>query len=188
MRRRCDSAAHRPSGRPGLGLRWVRLRPRAAGSPPPRLPTPTTTNRPASPRPRLRRDLPGAPRVSDGSAGGPDVEPCEAADELFWFRWITGHQVCFVVWQLIAQLLDDVDRGRTSPDEALEPISRYVDSYSAMLLYTGSCPQETYRVVIRPSMRRRHPAFSGSWAPDYWPIRGLFRGRQPSIDLEYGHR
>jgi hypothetical protein len=111
----------------------------------------------------------------------PDLERCDTPDELFWFRWITGHQVCFVLWRLIAQLLDDVNHGRRPPYEALEPMSRFVDGYSAMLLYTGSCPRDIYGVLIRPSMRLRHPAFSGSWAPDYWPIRELFRGRQTSV-------
>jgi hypothetical protein len=111
----------------------------------------------------------------------PEVERCDVSDELFWFRWITGHQVCFVVWRLIAQLLDDVNHGWRSPYEALEPMCRYVDGYSAMLLYTGSCPRNIYTVLIRPSMRLRHPAFSGSWAPDYWPIRELFRSRRPSV-------
>jgi L-tyrosine peroxygenase len=111
----------------------------------------------------------------------PEVERCDAPEELFWFRWITGHQVCFVVWRLIAELLDDVNHGRRSPYEALEPMCRYLDGYSAMLLYTGSCPRDIYSVLIRPSMRLRHRAFSGTWAPDYWPIRDLLRGRQPSV-------
>ncbi|HUZ39566.1 MAG TPA: hypothetical protein VMV17_24850 [Streptosporangiaceae bacterium] len=109
-----------------------------------------------------------------------DVGPCKEPDELFWFRWITGHQVCFVVWRLIGQLLEDVDQGRRAPDEIVEPVCQYVDAYSAMLLYTGSCPPDVYNVLIRPSMRLRHRAFSGSWAPDYWPIRDLFRRRQLS--------
>jgi L-tyrosine peroxygenase len=111
----------------------------------------------------------------------PEVERCDAPDELFWFRWITGHQICFVVWRLISQLLDDVNRRQRTPGEALEPICRYVDGYSAMLLYTGSCPRDLYSVLIRPSMRLRHRAFSGSWAPDYWPIRDLFRGHKQSV-------
>ncbi|MDJ0344772.1 hypothetical protein QMK19_08185 [Streptomyces sp. H10-C2] len=108
----------------------------------------------------------------------PEVQPCESREELFWFRWLTGHQVCFVVWRLIAQLVDDLSRGRRSADEVLPQISRYVDGYSAMLLYTGSCPPDLYNVLIRPSMRLRHRAFSGAWAPDYWPIRDLFRRRR----------
>ncbi|MFY1652851.1 hypothetical protein ACN27J_18410 [Solwaraspora sp. WMMB762] len=110
-----------------------------------------------------------------GETGLPElnVEP----QDLFWFRWITGHQVCFIAWRLIAQLLDDLNEGRRPAGEVVAPISRYVDGYSAMLLYTGSCPPDLYNVLIRPSMRRRHRAFSGSWAPDYWPIRDLFRCR-----------
>jgi hypothetical protein len=75
-----------------------------------------------------------------------------------------------------------VNDDRRSPCQALNPVSRLVDGYSAMLLYTGSCPRSLYSALIRPSMRLRHPAFSGSWAPDYWPIRELFRGRQPAVD------
>jgi hypothetical protein len=111
----------------------------------------------------------------------PEVGPSDELDDLFWFRWITGHQVCFVVWRLMAQLLDDVNQGRRTPDSALEPMCRYVYGYAAMLLYTGSCPRDVYHRVIRPSMRLRHRGFSGGWAPDYWPVRELFRGRQPSL-------
>jgi L-tyrosine peroxygenase len=118
--------------------------------------------------------------LADRGVAEPGVEPCAAAEELFWFRWITGHQVCFVVWRLIAQLLDDVNHGRRSPYDAIAPMCRYIDGYSAMLLYTGSCPPDVYGTVIRPSMRLRHRAFSGSWAPDYWPIGKLFRGRPPA--------
>jgi L-tyrosine peroxygenase len=114
-------------------------------------------------------------KLAERDVPTPDVGPCDAPDELFWFRWITGHQVCFVVWRLIGQLLEDVKQGRRAPEEILGPVCRYMDTYSAMLLYTGSCPRDIYSVLIRPSMRLRHRAFSGSWAPDYWPIRDLFR-------------
>jgi hypothetical protein len=48
-----------------------------------------------------------------------------------------------------------------------------------MLLYTGSCPQDTYHRVIRPSMALQHPGFSGSWARDFWPVRSLLRTGVP---------
>lgn len=114
-----------------------------------------------------------------GLAG--EVEPCEAADELSWFRWITGHQVCFVLWRLIAELLEDVGAGRCKAEEIAGPVSTYVDGYAAMLLYTGSCSRSVYAGVIRPSMRLQHRAFSGGWAPDYWPIREVIRGRESSV-------
>ncbi|MET8468676.1 hypothetical protein ABZY90_12140 [Streptomyces sp. NPDC006422] len=110
----------------------------------------------------------------------PEVQASESPDELFWFRWLTGHQVCFVTWRLIAQAVDDLAERRLPAAEALSLISRYVDGYAAMLLYTGSCPPGLYNALIRPSMRRRHRAFSGAWAPDYWPIRDLFRRRRLS--------
>lgn len=109
--------------------------------------------------------------------GGPAVGRSEVPEELFWFRWITGHQVCFLLWRLMGQLLDEVAEGELSADRAIPPLSRYVDGYSAMLLYTGSCPHDVYNDLIRPSMRLRHRAFSGSWAPDYLRVRNLLRGR-----------
>ncbi|MER7455840.1 hypothetical protein [Micromonospora sp. NPDC126480] len=114
--------------------------------------------------------------VGDLAEGGPTVDRGEP-EELFWFRWITGHQVCFLLWRLMGQLLEDVAEGETTADEAIPPLSRYVDGYSAMLLYTGSCTHQIYNDVIRPSMRLRHRAFSGSWAPDYLHVRALLRGR-----------
>ena len=116
----------------------------------------------------------------DGDDPVQTIGPSEGADDLFWFRWITGHQVCFVIWRLMGQLIDEVNRGRTPADEALEAMCRYIDGYSAMLLYTGSCPHELYHVLIRPSMARQHRGFSGSWAPDYPKVRELLRGRLPA--------
>lgn len=118
-------------------------------------------------------------RLGERGVLAPEVEPCGALEELFWFRWITGHQVCFVIWRLMAQLLDDVAEGTRAASAAVEPMCRYVDGYATMLLYTSSCPRDLYQVLIRPSMRLRHRAFSGSWAPDYARVRSLFR-RQPS--------
>jgi L-tyrosine peroxygenase len=120
--------------------------------------------------------------IRDRGAAVVDVERCHAPDELFWFRWITGHQVCFVIWRLMAQVTDDVTGGRLAPASALELLRHYIHGYCAMLLYTGSCPRGVYHSVIRPSMRLRHPSFSGGWAPDYWPVRDLFRARQSPLD------
>jgi hypothetical protein len=114
--------------------------------------------------------------LSDGAGPARAVRRDEVAEDVYWFRWVTGHQVCFVIWRLMGQLLDEVDQGR-APAAALEPMCRFVDGYSAMLLYTGSCPPELYRALIRPSMARWHRAFSGSWAPDYPRVRELLRGR-----------
>lgn len=121
--------------------------------------------------------LPESPLSSFDESGqlAPHAVPAET---LYWFRWITGHQVSFVLWRLIGQLVHEAKAGRLQPSELIAPLRYYIRGYCAMLLYTGSCPRRTYELVIRPSMRLRHPAFSGSWAPDFWPVRDLLRGRQ----------
>jgi hypothetical protein len=100
------------------------------------------------------------------------------ARELFWFRWITGHQVSFILWRMMGRLLHGITRGNSDPVAALEPLRQYVRGYCTMLLYTASCPRRVYEDVIRPSMRLRHPAFSGSWAPDFAPVKELLRGHR----------
>lgn len=117
-------------------------------------------------------------QVAARAAPDGDVEPCPEADQLFWFRWITGHQVSFIVWRLIAQLVDEVVEGEAPWSAVLGPLCHCVRCYTAMLLYTGSCPQGVYHQVIRPTMRLQHPSFSGSWAPDYWPVKDLLRSRR----------
>src|SRR5262245_30754064 len=39
-----------------------------------------------------------------GQARGPiRLADGGSTDELYWFRWITGHQVSFVIWRFMAQ-------------------------------------------------------------------------------------
>jgi L-tyrosine peroxygenase len=103
-------------------------------------------------------------------------------DRIFWFRWITGHQATFVIWQLLAAVLTRVSdhdpRGRASDLEPLAAEARLLlRGYSLMLLYTASVPQEIYGRVIRAWMARQHPNLSGAWARDYGPIRPLLHGK-----------
>jgi len=105
------------------------------------------------------------------------VPPPESPEKLDRFRWITGHQISFIAWRMAAQLLAEIDRGRQPTAATVAEISTYVDVYSAMLIYSGSCTSRRYHDHIRPSMQLHHPGFSGSWAPDYVPIRHLLRGR-----------
>ncbi|QIS09870.1 hypothetical protein [Nocardia arthritidis] len=109
-------------------------------------------------------------------------------DEVFWFRWITGHQITFVLWQLTARIL-----GRPTMDqETAEVLTFLAEGYSAILLYTSSCTRDSYERVIRPSMYRQHHGFSGSWAPDYMLVRSLYNGRalasEPRDTTERLHR
>ncbi len=99
-------------------------------------------------------------------------------ERLFWFRWITGHQISFVIWRLLADALARLSAGEGDRDELSAEITQHVRGYCGMLLYTGSCDRAVYNGTIRPSMYRLHSTFSGTWAPDYPAVRSLFRGRK----------
>lgn len=100
------------------------------------------------------------------------------ARRLFWHRWIAGHQISFVLWRAMGDVvrrhLDDMPTERE-----LDVLASCVDGYSAMLLYSATVPREHYHAHTRVRMALQHPSFSGTWARDYWPIRRLFRGRFP---------
>jgi hypothetical protein len=116
------------------------------------------------------------------SPDGGGLPPPDPVDQVFWFRWITGHQVTFVLWQLLtaSQAAAQRDPAASRASQAM------VRGYSAMLLYTGSCPRLDYHRVIRPAMALQHPGFSGSWARDYWPVRSLLSGRAEPADTPLG--
>lgn len=86
-----------------------------------------------------------------------------------WFRWITGHQVSFLIWRFIADSCEL--RHVASVDPRIT--AQLVDGYSASLVYTCAMSTDEYADSVRPAMERTHRAFSGSWAPDYRPIRTL---------------
>ncbi|MEU0397747.1 hypothetical protein ABZ208_34310 [Streptomyces sp. NPDC006208] len=105
-----------------------------------------------------------------------DLDP--DPETLHWFRWITGHQMSFIIWRLMGDVLEDRRNGHVDRDMAAEQLTLLVQAYAAMLSYTSRMPVDVYNDVIRPGLRRLHPAFSGTWAPDYAPIRLLLSGRQ----------
>ncbi|MCP2303968.1 L-tyrosine 3-hydroxylase [Actinokineospora globicatena] len=103
------------------------------------------------------------------------TRPVEAR-RLFWYRWLAGHQISFALWRAMADVV--VHRGDDLPSEReLDLLAACVDGYSAMLLYSATVPRDHYHAHIRTRMALQHPSFSGAWAPDYKPIRLLFRGR-----------
>ncbi|WAP57774.1 hypothetical protein PS467_24905 [Streptomyces luomodiensis] len=110
----------------------------------------------------------------------------EDLERLFWFRWITGHHISFVLWRLLAGCLARLEAGEGDAWETSAAITEYVRAYGAMLLYTGSSTRPIYNQTIRPSMYRLHSTFSGTWAADYPAVRSLFRGRRlpPVVDAE----
>jgi hypothetical protein len=119
--------------------------------------------------------------LSEFTAGPPRprlVAAPEYYDDVFWFRWITGHQTTFALWHLTGRVLRQISSGRTADAEILVPLT---DAYSALLLYSGSCTSDAYNRLIRPTMYRVHHSFSGSWAPDYAAVRPLFYKREPRL-------
>ncbi|MGI5350351.1 hypothetical protein ACQEU8_19540 [Streptomyces sp. CA-250714] len=105
------------------------------------------------------------------------VHPVEA-ERVFWYRWILGHQISFALWRAMYDIIGDRRDQMPSPPE-LESLAACIDAYSAMLLYSSTVPRAHYHSHIRHRMMLQHPAFSGTWAPDYRPVRRLFRGRLP---------
>lgn len=89
-------------------------------------------------------------------------------EELFWFRWITGHQAVFALWQLLDDELDLVVND--SVERAASRAGTLMDAYSSLLVYTASQPRSVYDRLVRPAMMLQHRMFSGRWAQDYAPI------------------
>lgn len=97
-------------------------------------------------------------------------------ERIFWYRWITGHHISFVIWRRLAMELRMATQraGRQVVGPAMADCVR---AYCGMLLYTGSCTSSIYNDSIRPSMYRLHHAFSGTWSADYGAVRALLSGR-----------
>jgi L-tyrosine peroxygenase len=102
----------------------------------------------------------------------------EYYDDVFWFRWITGHQTTFALWHLTGRVLRQISSSRIADAEILVTLT---NAYSAMLLYSGSCTSDVYNRLIRPMMYHFHHGFSGSWAPDYTSVRSLFYKRESRL-------
>lgn len=111
--------------------------------------------------------------------GGSGAAPADDTDTLYWFRWITGHQVTMLLWHLMTELAAGAAETGAADERTLAHLEACTDGYTAMLDYTGSCPPEIYRTLIRPRMYLHHRAFSGLWAADFVPLRRLLRGQRP---------
>ncbi|MFI6996583.1 L-tyrosine 3-hydroxylase [Nocardia sp. NPDC050175] len=102
-------------------------------------------------------------------------------ERLFWYRWIAGHQISFLLWRAMHDVVRhhaDEDADRPGERE-LDLLSACIDGYSTTLLYSSTVPRELYHADIRARMALQHPAFSGTWAPDYRGVRRLFRSNLP---------
>lgn len=98
-------------------------------------------------------------------------------ERLFWFRWITGHQLIFFGWRALELILEDVRRGiaagSTAEPAPVEWAIELLQFYSATFIYTATCPRSLYEAHIRPWMRLAHASFSGSWAREWQPLLAL---------------
>jgi hypothetical protein len=100
-------------------------------------------------------------------------EPPTHPADLAWYRWVVGHQVAFAGWCFLRASLT---RAGPCPEDE---VVAWLDLYSVLLLYAGSCPPDIYARSIRPRMTQCHPAFSGEWARDY---RGIPRALKQAAD------
>lgn len=130
-------------------------------------------------------DLPSGWEPSDRGAPGSDpavLEPEGWGDQeveperLFWFRWITGHQISFLCWRQAGQSLIASQRGGVDQHEDLRRTAIMLRGATAMFVYTSTCPRELYHALMRPVMTLWHSAFTGRWAADYEPLPGLVSG------------
>ncbi|TNH22689.1 L-tyrosine 3-hydroxylase [Micromonospora orduensis] len=96
---------------------------------------------------------------------------------MFWFRWITGHQATFLLWQVLAAILDDAEAPASYAEKLAAQARLLVCGYTLMLIYSSSPTREIYNRVIRGPMARQHVNLSGAWARDYLPVRQLVRGK-----------
>lgn len=122
----------------------------------------------------LRRRL---AHVSPASVRYLRPDSAEEIDRLFWFRWITAHQTTFLLWQLLAAVLQESETAHVEHEELAAQARLLVCGYSLMLIYASSAPREIYGRVIRMPMARQHVNLSGAWARDYSPVRPLIRGK-----------
>ncbi|GAA2923039.1 hypothetical protein GCM10020221_18930 [Streptomyces thioluteus] len=99
-------------------------------------------------------------------------------ERTFWYRWIVGHQLSFALWRAMYEVVGHSPDTVPSPPE-LDLLAACVDAYSAMLIYSSTVPRGHYHSHIRRRMALQHPAISGTWAPDYRPVRRIFRGKLP---------
>ncbi|QKV74044.1 L-tyrosine 3-hydroxylase [Amycolatopsis sp. Hca4] len=130
----------------------------------------------APPLPRLTVPLPQDPFTpcagDTGDAGEPaGPPPADGEAELAWYRWLLGHHGAFCAWRLLSAALGRGDLGEAADLH---------DTYSALLLYSGSCTPEVYCSVIRPRMAARHPAMSGTWARDHRHAAALLAAARPA--------
>lgn len=117
----------------------------------------------------------------------PDLDVAPTQDvRRAWFRWITGHQACLGCWRLAGMNLMAVLRDQSCVDPLVRETALLLRTSAAMVRYAGSCTSDVYATVVRPSMLRCHPAFTGRWSLDYAPLPGLIRAASDTETIGSG--
>ncbi|WP_434444369.1 hypothetical protein [Lentzea sp. E54] len=107
------------------------------------------------------------PAIERNSLQLPDTKADRAL-----LRWLLGHQIAYCVWRRLAGVLWRMAREGTTDKDLAEAASWY-HRYTALFIYAGSCGENLYSAIIRPSMAHAHPGFSGVWARDYTRVSRL---------------
>ncbi|GAB3733506.1 hypothetical protein GCM10027598_58200 [Amycolatopsis oliviviridis] len=125
-------------------------------------------------------DCPGCGEISrsdteDASiAGSWSGTPAVAEEEATaWGRWMLGHHLSFCAWRLLHESLSRAVTTEIARSREDRRIAELFDTYSALLLYAGSCTPKVYETVIRVRMAEAHPGFSGLWYRDNARIQEL---------------
>lgn len=144
--------------------------------------------------------LPPLDRLEEDQPGGDPASPLVAAEaladalaapaasgwgqpdlveRLFWFRWMVGHQLSFVLWRALGRVLRsavtvlEAESGRDLDDELACRAVALTEGYSAVLVYSATCTRALYDDVIRRAMRLQHRSFSGQWSAEHAPLPRL---------------
>ena len=117
-----------------------------------------------------------------------DVDPLPSGDaRRAWSRWITGHQACLACWRLAGMNLLALRRGTPDVDGLVRDTELLFRTSAAMVRYAGSCTSDVYASVVRPSMVRCHPGFTGRWSLDYAPLPELIHTAGERGAIGKGH-
>lgn len=90
---------------------------------------------------------------------------------IYWFRWVSGHQVAFISWVLIIEEINQFRLGIKTQEMTEAICAALFRLYSSMLVYTASTTPEVYESTIRRFMTTFNPSFSGTWAADYGQLK-----------------
>jgi hypothetical protein len=116
---------------------------------------------------RLLQEWSSGPRRDRAPAGS------EPSDAVLRHRWWLGHQLSFLTWRALAEILGEMLGSTACGEEHFRRAAALYDAYSVLLIYSGGCSAQQYDAVLRPAMRAADPAFSGTWAADHAPLARL---------------